>query len=35
MIKFYHVENIKSITIFESVANALGKMDKPLRYRKV
>ena len=33
--KFHRVENIKSITIFNSIANALGQMDIPLTDRKV
>ena len=35
MIEFYRVENIKSITIFNSIVNALGRMDIPLTDRKV
>ena len=33
--RFYRVENIKSITTFNSIANALGGMDIPLTDRKV
>ena len=35
LIRFYWVENIKSIAIFNSIANALGRMDIPLTDRKV
>ena len=35
MTKFYRVENIKSLTIFKSIANALGRMDIPLTDCKV
>ena len=35
LIRFYQVENIKSITTFNSIANALGGMDIPLTDRKV
>ena len=35
LIKFYRVENIKSITIFNSIVNALGRMDIPLTDCKV
>ena len=35
MIRFYQVENIKPITLFHSVVNALGWMDIPLTDRKV
>ena len=35
MIEFYWVENIKSITIFNSIVNALGRIDIPLTDRKV
>ena len=34
LIRFYQVENIKFVTIFNSVANALGRMDIPLIDRK-
>ena len=33
--RFYQVKNIKSVTIFNSIANALGQMDIPLADRKV
>ena len=35
LIKFYRVENMKSVTIFNSIANALGRKDIPLTDRKV
>ena len=35
LIRFYQVENIKSITIFNSIRNALGRMEKALTDRKV
>ena len=35
MIKCYRVENTKSITTFNSIAIALGRMDIPLTDRKV
>ena len=35
LIKFYQVENIKSITIFNSIVNALGRTDIPLTDHKV
>ena len=35
LIKFYRIENIKSITIFNSIPNALGRMDIPLTDFKV
>ena len=34
LIRFYQVENIKFITIFNSVANVLGRMDIPSIDRK-
>ena len=33
LIQFYRVENIKSITTFNNIANALGRMDLPLTDR--
>ena len=35
LIIFYRVENIKSIATFNSIANALGRMDIPLTDRKI
>ena len=35
LIKFYRVKNIKSITIFNSIVNALGRMDILLTNCKV
>ena len=35
LIKIYQVENIKSVTLFKSIANALRWMDIPLTDRKV
>ena len=35
LIRFYRVENVKSATLFSSIANALGWMDIPLTDRKV
>ena len=35
LIRFYQVENIKSLTLFNNIANALGRMDIPLTDRKV
>ena len=35
LIRFYRVENINSITTFNSIVNALGRMDIPLTDRKV
>ena len=33
--KFYRVENMKSVTRFNSIVNALGRKDIPLTDRKV
>ena len=30
LIRFYQVENIKSLTLFSSISNALVRMDLPL-----
>ena len=35
LITFYRVENMKSVTIFNSIANALVRKDIPLTDRKV
>ena len=35
LIRFYQVENIKSVISFSNIANALGRLDIPLTDRKV